>query len=89
MKKLLLSVFWCLVLFYASGCVLYGSMDPFCSPGESIEDAAFLFPAGTEYFGGKEPDKNNPMSIASSRWLPKERRMPNWPSCSSPVRTAL
>ncbi len=74
MKKLLLSVFWCLVLFYASGCVLYGSKDPFCTPEESIEDTAFLFPAGTVYFGGREPDKNNPMSIASSRWMPKERQ---------------
>ena len=74
MKKLLLSLFWCLVLFYASGCVLYGSKDPFCTPEESIEDAAFLFPAGTEYFGGWEPDKNHPQSIASSRWMPQERQ---------------
>lgn len=74
MKKMLLSVVWCLILFYASGCVLYGSKDPFCTPEESVEDVAFLFPAGTEYFVGHEPDQKNPQSIASSRRMPQERQ---------------
>ena len=74
MKKMLLAAFWGLVLVYASGCVVYGSKDPFCTPKESVEDSAFLFPEGTPYFFGWKQDKNNPQSIASARLQPKEKR---------------
>jgi len=74
MKKILLSALWCLVLFYASGCVVYGSKDPFCTQKESIEDNAFLFPVDTPYFIGWKQDKNNPQSIASAKLLPQEKR---------------
>jgi|GEM_PF-5483708 len=74
MKKMLLPALWCLVLIYASGCVVYGSKDPFCTPEESIEDNVFLFPVGTPYFVGWEQDRNSPQSIASARLLTQEKR---------------
>ena len=74
MKKWLLTLLWCEVGLILSGCIVYGSKDPFCTPKESIEDSALLFPVGTPYFIGWEQDKNSPQSIASARLLPKEKR---------------
>ncbi|MBO4648033.1 MAG: hypothetical protein J5806_07745 [Lentisphaeria bacterium] len=74
MKKWLLTLLWCAVGLILSGCIVYGSKTPFCTPEESIEDNAFLFPVGTPYFIGWKQDRNSPQSIASARLLPQEKR---------------